>query len=388
MRFIGVIVSCLVAFAAATDELDAELLKRTSYSQTCRASKCAKAISSDRNGKKDCSSFLMATVTPCAVTSTSTVQCTVTAPLSVQRTTVTITETEVSTIETTLTIDETPSPTTVKETTVVTESETLFRRNAQPTKCPTTSRAGKVPARFCKACPQWYEFATACYCLGVRPSATTLKPATVTVTLGSCTTITPSTIVTESATETQKSTTEVVVTTINTLDVVTVTVTETSTTTLYPAAPTSTTCFRLRVPSENGAITSEVNQRDPLIFDLESVSYSFRSVNPSVPNIINTIRGYYIYAAPPRTNTGGGSLDGVRLTSNKSLAANFQCSFVNNRLQCTSTRDGIKTQLWRCNFRSDSPSDNTEVFIGQPGTLGNCRQIEIRPVIRPGNTCG
>ncbi|GIZ36598.1 hypothetical protein CKM354_000006800 [Cercospora kikuchii] len=387
MWSVTLIVLCFIAYVAASHESDVELLKR-SYGQQCRNSKCSKAIASDRNGKKACSSYLLATVTLCSSTYTAAAQCTVIAGPTTKTTTITVTVSKVTTVTNTVTSEETPSPVTVTQSAVVTVTqEALEKRHVRPSKCPTTSRTSKTPERFCKSCPNASDFAAACSCLGVRPSTTTLKPKTITVTTGSCATITPKTVVTDLTTLTETSTTQVTETITNTLATETKTVTETSTSTVLPPEPTTQTCFKPVVPSENGAIA--FGDGDALIFDSADLIYGFETANPSVPGIIRN-RNYetvYIYAVAPRADTGGGNLDGLRLTPDRALAANFKCSFVNGRLACTSTRDGIKTQLLRCNFRAADPSDNTEVFIGEPGTNGNCRAIEVEAVIQPADYC-
>ncbi|KAF2218075.1 hypothetical protein CERZMDRAFT_80692 [Cercospora zeae-maydis SCOH1-5] len=385
----------LVGLVTATYELDAELWKRSSHGQPCRNSKCFKAISSDRNGRKDCSSFLVTTVTPCPVTYTATSECTVTAPPATQKTTVTVIGTETSTITDTATVDETPAPATVTEVTIITSTESLStrtqrKRDVQPTTCPTTSCPREVPGRFRKSCRQPSDFTTACACLEVKPSTTTLKPETVTKT-EPCTTITPSTIVTESTFGTETVTTQVTETATNTLEGETVTVTQTSTTTVFPPAPTESTCFKVHSPTEQGILSHHLSYgaRDALYFEVTNSGFAFGSKNPSEPNVITAVQNYLMYTTLPRADTGGGNLDELRLTLDVASTGNLLCSFVNNRIACTSTRDGIKTQLWRCDFpRIDENNPASQMYIGdEPGTKGNCRRIELQPVIEQTSFC-
>ncbi|MCJ1412899.1 hypothetical protein MMC19_006999 [Ptychographa xylographoides] len=193
--------------------------------EKCNADNCLRAIRASafptRSGTADCSSYFLTTVTTAETTVTQTV-------------TVTGTPTEIDSVVATTTVDVTAT-TVVEETATIVDVETITLP-ADLSKRQATETPSNIPT-YASACSGSVRYSSACSCIGVTASTTTVAASTVTVTESS--TVTPTGIAGYTTVSTEVVTVTDSTTAITTTDA-TVTVTSTST-----VAPTPQPTFVL-----------------------------------------------------------------------------------------------------------------------------------------------
>lgn len=140
----------------------------------------------------------------------------------------------------------------------------------------------------------------------------------------------------------------------------------------------------MRVPSEDGAISRNFEPFGDIAFDSEGIATSFSLRNPSRMGVPSASNGQSVIAIQPRASTGDGNLDALRL-GEVGAATDVQCGVVNDRVRCTLTRSGTRTQLLRCDSRG--AGEPAELFLGNPGTNPGCRPVEPIPVLRDNERC-
>ncbi|VBB78295.1 Putative protein of unknown function [Podospora comata] len=170
----------------------------------CRSNKCLKAVvSSGLDGLQDCSTNLAVTVTPAQSTVTETVTQLATehntfvhtAFFTETVTTTAETETELFTLQTTVTDATYTQLITNTETVVVTETaqqtvtatttgaaypvkargDTLLAPEPEPTSSLSGSEPSTIPEYASEQCPSWEAYVKACSCAGVEPTTVTAE---------------------------------------------------------------------------------------------------------------------------------------------------------------------------------------------------------------------
>ncbi|GIZ45723.1 hypothetical protein CKM354_000887800 [Cercospora kikuchii] len=332
----------------------------------CYSNKCNLLVRV--KGKQACSSFLRTTVTPCPVTSTITAASTVFV-------TSTSTMTQFATVTSTATI--TPEPSTTTTTTTFTATSTLRlnplarkRTNSPPSTCPRTSSPSQVPDFARSVCETRSAFATACECLGIKPSTTTLPASTVYTTITTQQTVqeTSLTIVTSTSTEV----------TTTTIPASTTTVTSTvSTTSNAVARPTS--CFVIR-PSDDGRYGQMSGDN----------RFTFQLYTASIFSLTDGDTGYlYDYAFfqstvgavdPTPEQYPDTSVSFMRLVDiNGPLATSIQCVRANDALTCAT--DIVKTRFLRCSSPGTLNEQSELLLLAEGAPVpqqSGCLEITLR----------